>query len=231
MRVIALLSLIFGFMGMLLLDGQTFTHAVMGIIFGIAAIIGGLVSARKDYADEGRRCLGRIMAALGLVLALFCATQLPSAYQKQTRFNETSKKIHEMYTPPPSASAIVRVQVGNPSAANIATNADATLAIYNIEEAVFRSYDCAQHANNTLRLANLWGVPEVQANTKIQASLSVQKGSAPGLFVVQIHGFDHDLSVKILNELCSFNCSKLTSASVNGGVDQEVHTSIVQAAR
>jgi hypothetical protein len=55
MRVIALLALIFGFMAQLLLDGQTFSHAVFGIICGIAAVMGGLVSARKDYADEGRR--------------------------------------------------------------------------------------------------------------------------------------------------------------------------------
>jgi hypothetical protein len=96
MRVIALLSLIFGFMAQLLLDGQTFSHAVFGIICGIAAVMGGLVSARKDYADEGRRWLGRIMAGLGLVLALFCIVQLPSAYQFQAKFNERSRKAREM---------------------------------------------------------------------------------------------------------------------------------------
>jgi hypothetical protein len=45
----------FDFMTQMLLDGQTFFHAVFGIICGIAAVIGGLVSARKDFADEGRR--------------------------------------------------------------------------------------------------------------------------------------------------------------------------------
>ena len=96
MRVIALLSLLFGFMTQMLLDGQTFTHAVFGIICSIAAVGGGLVSARRDYADEGRRWLGRIMAGLGLVLALFCVVQLPSSYQFQAKFNERSRKAREM---------------------------------------------------------------------------------------------------------------------------------------
>ena len=102
MRVIALLPLLFGFMGMALLDGQTFTHAVMGIIFGIMAIAGGLGSAHKDYANKERRWLGRIMAGLGLVLALFCAIQLPSAYRTQTRFNERSRHAHEIMEAKPS---------------------------------------------------------------------------------------------------------------------------------
>ena len=81
MRAIALLSLLFGFMGLMLLDGQTFTHAVTGVVCGVAAVLSGLASARKDYADEGRRWLGRIMAGAGFALALFCVIRLPSAYR------------------------------------------------------------------------------------------------------------------------------------------------------
>jgi hypothetical protein len=95
MRVIALLALLFGTMFQMLLDGQVFTHAVFGIICGIAAVIGGLASARKDYVDEGRRWLGRIMAGLGLALAIFCVIQLPSAYGRQARFNALSRRAHE----------------------------------------------------------------------------------------------------------------------------------------
>src|ERR1700734_3859613 len=102
MRVIALLSLLFGGMAQLLLDGQTFSHAVFGIICGIAAVVGGLVSASKDYAHEGRRWLGRIMAGLGLVLAIFCVVQLPSAYEFQAKFNEQIRKAHEMKKAKPS---------------------------------------------------------------------------------------------------------------------------------
>ena len=105
MRVIALLSLLFGFMGELLLDGQTFTHAVLGIIFGAAAIGCGLGSARKDRTNATCRLEGRIMAALGLALVVFCVIQLPSAYRFQTKFNARIKnyqKLHETSARPAS---------------------------------------------------------------------------------------------------------------------------------
>jgi hypothetical protein len=88
MRVIALFCLLFGFMGMFLLDGQTFTHAVMGIIFGIVAIGCGLASTRKDS-------LGRIFAVLGILLVVFCAFQLPLSHERQKRFNARSREYHE----------------------------------------------------------------------------------------------------------------------------------------
>ena len=91
MRVAALLSLLFGFMGLMLLDGQTFTHAVMGIVFGVAAAGCGFGSARKDFSNVTCRWEGRMMAALGLVLVVICIVQLPSAYRFQTKFNERSK--------------------------------------------------------------------------------------------------------------------------------------------
>jgi len=91
-------------MGLGLLDGQVFTHAVGGVVCGIVAVVAGLASARKDYADEGRRWLGRIMAGLGVALALFCIVQSPSAYRFQTKFNERSKKAREMMEAKPTAN-------------------------------------------------------------------------------------------------------------------------------
>jgi hypothetical protein len=90
MRVIALLSLLFGFLGLGLLDSQTFTHAVMGIIFGAAALGCSLTGARKDYSNLTRCWERRIMAMLGVVLVIVCLLQLPSAYRFQTKFNERS---------------------------------------------------------------------------------------------------------------------------------------------
>jgi hypothetical protein len=95
MRVIAFLGLVFGTIIQTFLDGQTFTHAVVGIIGGIAAILGGLGSARKDYADRGARWLGWIMAGLGLVLVIFCIVQAPSACKFQAKFNERSRQARE----------------------------------------------------------------------------------------------------------------------------------------
>jgi hypothetical protein len=105
MRVIALLALLFGFLMQMILDGQTFTHAVFGIVCGVAAIGGGLASARKDHSDKGRRWLGRIVASLGLALALFCVVLLPSAYRFQAKFNERSKKAREMENTKPASNS------------------------------------------------------------------------------------------------------------------------------
>jgi hypothetical protein len=88
MRVIALLSLMFGFMGLLILDGQPFDHAVMGIVFGVAAFGCGFISARRDRASPTCRWEGRILGVLGLILIVVCAVQLPSSYRFQTRFNQ-----------------------------------------------------------------------------------------------------------------------------------------------
>lgn len=95
MRVIALLSITFGFLVQMYLDGQTFTHAIIGIICGVAAALGGWAVARKEYADVKRRWLWWIVSGFGLALALFCIAQLPEAYRFQTRFNERSRKAHE----------------------------------------------------------------------------------------------------------------------------------------
>src|SRR4051812_17604734 len=85
MRPIALLCLLFGFIGLGLLDGQTFTHAVMGVVFGAAAVACGMASARRD---PPHRWEGWIMAGLRVCLGIWCIIQLPSAYVFQKRFND-----------------------------------------------------------------------------------------------------------------------------------------------
>ena len=102
MRIIALLSLIIGFLWQLLLDGQTFTHAVGGIICGALAMACGVVSARKEHANAVRRWEGRIMAGLGLLLAVACIVLLPSAYRFQAKFNERRSVLPQVQEPTPN---------------------------------------------------------------------------------------------------------------------------------
>ena len=97
MRVVALLCLLFGFLGLGFLDGQTFTHAAMGLVFGAAAVACGLASARRD---PPHRWEGWIMAALGVVLGLWCIVLLPSAYRFQQKFNgRREQRQHQEATP------------------------------------------------------------------------------------------------------------------------------------
>ena len=98
-RVVALLALLFGFMTQMLLDGQTFTHAVFGIVCGVVAVACGLYSARTDRPN---RWEGRIMAGLGLALGIWCIVMLPSAYRLQEKFNgrrEQRQKMEEKNKP------------------------------------------------------------------------------------------------------------------------------------
>src|SRR5262249_3484033 len=90
MRVIALLSLMFGFMGLGYLDGQPYFHAVMGIIFGVTAFGCGFGSAQRDHANPKCRWEGSIMGVLGMILIVVCVAKLPSSYRIQTRFNQRS---------------------------------------------------------------------------------------------------------------------------------------------
>ena len=92
MRVVAVISLFLGFLGLTLLDGQTFTHAVMGIAFGLVAIGCGVASARKHLSNATNRWEGRVLAALGLLLVIVCAVQLPTAYRFQHKFNEVGRE-------------------------------------------------------------------------------------------------------------------------------------------
>jgi hypothetical protein len=54
MRAIALLAVIFEFMAQMILDGQTFTHAIFGIVCGVAAVLCGVILRRRDrrYRSE-----------------------------------------------------------------------------------------------------------------------------------------------------------------------------------
>ena len=97
MRAIALLGLVFGIAGLGLLDGQVFTHAVMGIIFGVVAVLCGW---RAAVLDAPHRWEGRIMAGLGLILAIFCMIGLPSKYRFEQKFNARTQSIQNEKSKP-----------------------------------------------------------------------------------------------------------------------------------
>jgi len=100
MRPTALLCLLFGFIGLGLLDGQTFTHALMGLVFGAVALVCGMISARRD---PPHRWEGWIMAGLGVCIGIWCIIQLPSAYVFQRQFN--NRKEHRRREEPANKPA------------------------------------------------------------------------------------------------------------------------------
>jgi hypothetical protein len=91
-RVLALLSLMFGVTGLMLLDGQVFTHAMTGIFCGVVAAVCGVVLIRRERESHWT---GWTFLCLGLTLAIWCATESPSAYGFQERFNNMSRQHRE----------------------------------------------------------------------------------------------------------------------------------------
>src|SRR5215471_12138363 len=92
MRPIALLCLLFGFGGLAIYDGQTYTHAVVGLVCGVVAAACATISA---LGDPPNRWEGWIMAGLGVCLAAWCIIQLPSARSAQKHFNERREQIRQ----------------------------------------------------------------------------------------------------------------------------------------
>ena len=84
MHALALLALMFGFTGMMLLDGQVFTHAMIGIVCGVVAVSCGVVLVRRGRES---RFFGWLFAVLGLALTIWCGIESPSAYRFQEKFN------------------------------------------------------------------------------------------------------------------------------------------------
>src|ERR1044071_2388981 len=93
MRVIALLALVFGFVAQLILDGQTFTHAVFGCACGVVAVACGL---RSTHKDPRHRWEGWILAGFGFALGLWCTVILPSARHFQDEFNGRKERIRKV---------------------------------------------------------------------------------------------------------------------------------------
>jgi hypothetical protein len=92
LRVVAIIALLFGYGEQPLLDGQLFSHAVVGIFCGLVAVGCGIGSLRSDSQS---RTVGMSLAGLGLLLAAWCLISLPSAYRFQEQFNNRRREYRE----------------------------------------------------------------------------------------------------------------------------------------
>jgi hypothetical protein len=119
----------------------------------------------------------------------------------------------------------LRVTHGDPPQPNVGEYS------LNSQVAILTSYDFGKHVNTALGLSNLWGISEDKAIAKIRNSISVRAGSDPGLFVVTITGLEHPLTVKILNELCTYYTEQQLSESSSDEKPQAIHVSIIQRAQ
>lgn len=96
MRAIALLELIIGFLAPLILDGQVFRHAVLGVVCVVIAFTGALLLRRGHSSNPQRKRGARIVAGCGVVLATVSLSNLPSAFHSQERFDDRMEPIRRM---------------------------------------------------------------------------------------------------------------------------------------
>jgi hypothetical protein len=100
MRAAALISLIAGVLFPLLLNGQTFTNSLIGIAFSSISVALCVIAERKARSFRETTWRGRVIAALGVLLAVVLLVQLPAAYTFQTSFNRSMEEIRQKRAAP-----------------------------------------------------------------------------------------------------------------------------------
>jgi hypothetical protein len=123
-----------------------------------------------------------------------------------------------------STTAIIRVTHGDPPEAN----SDDHSVI--MEETILTSFAFGQHVDEKLELSKLWGLSGDGVVAKLRKAITLRAGTEPGLFVIICNGLEHDVAVKIVNELCTFYTEQQIEDPNTTGKPQKVHVSIVQRA-
>ncbi len=95
-----------------------------------------------------------------------------------------------------SATATIRIACDDPSK-------PITSEYSQINLMEMTSYDYAEQISKNLGLSKLWDLSDIEASTKLLKALKIQTGSSPDLGVIQIYGLEHQIAVKIINELCA----------------------------
>ena len=95
------------------------------------------------------------------------------------------------------------------------------------------SYPFLQDLDEKLGLSKLQGVSEDEVGNRLGKAITVEPGDKPGVFIITCDVINHDLAVKIVNELCVFpTVTQLyTSEGWNKDNQQKLHYSIIQPAK
>ena len=125
-----------------------------------------------------------------------------------------------------SVTAVIRVTYGDPPQASVDKYFSTT------QREVLTSQKFLRHIGQTLELPKLWKVSEEEVAARLAKIITVESGSEPGMIIIEAKGLDHQLAVKVLNELCSFYADEKQgfAESQNGGPLEKVHVEIVQRA-
>jgi hypothetical protein len=122
-------------------------------------------------------------------------------------------------------TATIHVTLGDPP--QVETNEFALKR----QTTIVTSYDFLSDVAEKLELPKKWNLSKDITVAKLSQAITVHIGSEPGLFVVAANNLDHQTSVDVLNELCSFYAGKEMWVSENGSSRRRVNMTIVQAAK
>ncbi len=104
MRVaIVLVCLCMGAIPLCLLNGQTFTNALIALPFFLVPIVVCAAFAQDQRTPDDQKRAWRLATMLTALLAISIILTLPSAYRSQERFNKVIKAIHHARTNPHQA--------------------------------------------------------------------------------------------------------------------------------
>jgi hypothetical protein len=125
-----------------------------------------------------------------------------------------------------SATSVIRVRFGD------SQQIGADKYFLSDQRAVLTSEKFLRHVSQVFDLPNLWKQSEGEAVEKLRGVITVQSGNEPGVLIVTATGLDHQLAVRVLNELCSFRADEKQGfeASFNGGPLQKVHVEVIKRA-
>lgn len=92
---LAIFLLILGMVIPLLLNGQTFTNSIIGILCLSVSVAICLFSEYQATADSKGGVSRRIVGGLSVFVIVRLLMQMPSNYEFQTRFNQTTERLRE----------------------------------------------------------------------------------------------------------------------------------------
>jgi hypothetical protein len=107
MRVSIVLACIsFGVLPLLLLNGQTFTNALITLTFFLVSTLLCGDFARDHRTSADQKTAWRLATTLTALLAIGIVLTLPSSYRFQKRFNQVRKAIHQAQINPHQARGV-----------------------------------------------------------------------------------------------------------------------------
>ena len=93
--LLAIFLFILGIAIPLLLNGQTFTNGIVGIVFLSASAVRCVILERRAGVDDDEYVYRRIVAGLCVIIIVMLILQMPANHEFQSQFNQGVEKLRQ----------------------------------------------------------------------------------------------------------------------------------------